>query len=674
MEQPATPQTLIGRCIVAGLLAGLVEVALFVRTGFEPGLGLVLVHLVGLACVGGLSGVGALLLASERVAARFWLVGPSILALVPLLDRRLGWIGLVAVVAVAGWWMASGRRGGRTSVLASGLAGALVASHLGVFLVRDYDGRNTDLSPLLTLVTAGAVSLLIHLVVPRLRRDPLAGTPSRVLMGGGLVTLATVTLVLANGLLPSVTAPVGATMEGTSRPVVIVVLDTVRADHLELYGYQRETMPALTRFAETDGVVVERAITNAPDSLSAHASLFTGLFPSQHGAHRPVLVDPEPPRFGYPLRVDLPTLAEVLAEHGYATVGVSGNSGPVSREVGLGIDRGFDIYRSVPDGSCTFSRWSPWSRLGMPGGDGPVWLPACLVRYRRAEVITDEAIHFVDEMEHGNFLLFVNYMDAHLPYSPPEEYRRTFLGPEAAAETVGLPVSTEVQLSDEIRDRIRALYDAELRYLDTELARLLERLRGHPAWDDMLVVITSDHGEALGEHGLIGHTSSLYDVMIRVPLVLRVGRDGVVGVPPPGSRWRRPMQLVDVLPLVQRHTGVEMPVGDGRSPDGMPGALRAWSFPSQAQIKADGRFRRELRSIEDDGWKLIEDDVGRVELYDLRVDPEEQRNVAASHAERVEQMRAGLGSRAVYRTESLADDPGLSQDALERLRSLGYIR
>ena len=674
MDQPQISQTVIGRCILAGLLAGLVEIAIFVRTGFEPGLGVVLGHLVALACVGGLSGAGALLLASERAAARFWVVGPSLLALLPLLDRRLGGLAVVAGVVAAGWWMASGRREGRTSVVAAAAAGAVAASHLGVFLVRDYDGRHTDVGPLLTLAGAGLVSWVIYLVVPRLRRDPMAGTSFRVAVAGSLAVLATVVLTLVTGLLPTVPVPVGAAAEATPRPVVIVVLDTVRADHLELYGYPLETMPTLARFAETDGVVVERAITNAPDSLSAHASLFTGLFPSRHGAHRPALVDPAPPRFGYPLRAELPTLAGVLAEHGYATVGVSGNSGPVSREVGLGIDRGFDVYRSAPDGSCAFSRWSPWSRLRIPGGGAPAWLPACPVRYRRAEVITDEAIHFVDEMEHGRFLLFVNYMDAHLPYSPPDEFRRTFLAPEASADTVGLPMSTDVQLPDEIRDRIRALYDAELRYLDGELSRLLERLRQHPAWNDMLLVITSDHGEALGEHGLVGHTSSLYDVMIRVPLVLRVGRDGLVGVPPPGRRWRRPMQLVDIMPLVQRHTGVDMPAGDGQPPDDPPGELRAWSFPSRAQINADSGFRRELRSIEDDGWKLIEDDAGRVELYDLKVDPREQRNVATAHDARVEQMRERLGSRAVYRTESLGDDPGLSQDALDRLRALGYVR
>ena len=190
----------------------------------------------------------------------------------------------------------------------------------------------------------------------------------------------------------------------------------------------------------------------------------------------------------------------------------------------------------------------------------------------------------------------------------------------------------------------------------------------------MLVVITSDHGEALGEHGLIGHTSSLYDVMIRVPMVLRIGGSGLSDVPPPGSRWSRPMHLVDIAPLVLNHARITGFGCDGRLPGQPIGPLRSWSFPSRAQIRADARFRRELRSVETEGWKLIEDDAGRFELYDLSGDPEELRDTANAYPELVDWLRALLGARTVYRTEFLGDDRKLSEDALQRLRALGYVR
>ena len=433
-------------------------------------------------------------------------------------------------------------------------------------------------------------------------------------------------------------------------PIVLIVLDTVRADHLELYGYERRTMPGLAAFVREDAVVVERAITNAPDSLAAHASLFTGLFPANHGAHRPLLNDPSPPRFGYPLRPDVPTIATVLSDNGYATVGVVGNFGPIG-SAEMGLSRGFDIYRANRDGDCANQRRSPWSPLARVVNV----LKASCVEYRRAEHITNEAITALELLKESDFFLFVNYMDAHSPYDPPAPFRSAFGSVAVGRETLNL-------------------YDGELSYLDTHLKRLLDHLREHPAWDDMVVVITSDHGEGFGEHGLLGHTTSLYDEMIRVPLVLRFGRiNSVAEGMSPGSRWRHPMQLVDVMPMILGHDGVAAPRTNGRLLDRPATALRAWSFPSLANRRTDERFSRELRSIEVAGWKLIEDDSGVVELYDLDNDPVESRNLALEQPARVASMRTEMGARPVYRSTNIPTERGLSTDTIERLRSLGYI-
>ncbi len=353
----------------------------------------------------------------------------------------------------------------------------------------------------------------------------------------------------------------------------------------------------------------------------------------------------------------VPTVAERLSLAGYLTLGVSGNFGPVSRESGLGLDRGFDIYRSHPEVACQFARRSPWRVLAraVNRAGAITWLSACRVRYRTADGITDDAITLVDRAGQSGFLLFVNYMDAHDPYAPPEAFLR--------------------QVSDGTPADLVTRYDGELLFLDTHLSRLIERLRQHQSWDEMLLVITSDHGEAFGEHDLVGHSSSLYDVMIRVPLILKLPRDsGLQDAPAAGARWLRRMQLADIAPVVLAHAGVDGSMDmDGRGLDADPSTLRAWSYPSMALRGADDRYRRELRSIEDGVWKLIEDDRGTVELYDLQSDPEEETNLASRHGMRVETMRAELGPRQPQ-TPRDRDPPELSEESLERLRSLGYVR
>ena len=251
---------------------------------------------------------------NESLVARLWFVVPSLVALQPLLSRRFGTAAMTLAMMLAVAWVVAGRfRPKRESVLIGGSAGAILAGRIGLFLSVHYDGTNTHWQPLLELAATALVATLVFFWLPRLERIWRISTPQRALLAGSATAVATI---FATG--PSELqwrSPPASAAEANGPPVVIVVLDTVRADHLELYGYHRQTMPSLTRFARSHGLVVDRAITNAPDSLSAHASLFTGYFPSRHGAHRPVLVDPQPPRFGYPLRPDLPTLAEILGDY-----------------------------------------------------------------------------------------------------------------------------------------------------------------------------------------------------------------------------------------------------------------------------------------------------------------------------------------------------------------------
>ena len=283
----------------------------------------------------------------------------------------------------------------------------------------------------------------------------------------------------------------------------------------------------------------------------------------------------------------------------------------------------------------------------------------------------------------STFFLFVNYFDAHQPYDPPAPFRNRFtgadpvLGPRVPERSeIGQVLGGEQDIPDERKAHLEALYDAELLYLDTHLARLLERLRKHPAWEEMLVVVTADHGEAFGEHGLDGHSDLLYDVILHVPMILRTGRGGPFStVPPRGRRWHRPMQLVDVMPLALAHAGIDANIrSDGTAPDTSAVPLRAWAFPSPSRIEAGDRFRRERRSIEMAGLKLIEDNQGNVELYNVRADPGEEIDLAGEQPEQVTLLRARLGPRVAYRERPSSSEEPMSSEGLERLRSLGYVR
>ncbi len=688
-------RSLVAASLLAAALAGLIEVSVSAWRGEDVGLGFVAVHLAWLFGLGLVFAALAVAAGAERIAARLWFVAPAVVVMASFMLRRFGFgASLVAalIVLLAVWRLPEI---GRESIVAGGVAGSILGVRTAVFFVKEYDGRNTGVGFLVGLVLTAAVAALIYGAVAILRSSKATAGSSKAAIDDesrpplpaprvwvAIVTVSILALAVAGWTGTPIPRRLEATALATEQPpVVVVVLDTVRADHLELYGYERETMPRLAEFARSEAVVVDRAISNAPDSLASHASLFTGLFPANHGAHRPLLVDTSP-RFGYPMREDVPTLASVLRDAGYATMAVSANYGPASAEIGLGIDRGFDVYRSHPDGVCAFTRLSPWRSLARAIGGvvgESVWMPPCRRRYRRAGEITDEAIALIDAAGDSSFLLFVNYMDAHGPYDPPVAFRQRFEGYDPAAGEAGVTPAVrrgDADLPAAVRDHLVALYDGELAYLDTQLARLLDYLEQHSAWDEMLLVITADHGEAFGEHRLLDHSSSLYDVMIRVPLILKGGRNGAAtALPGPGTRWDHPMQLVDIMPLALAHAGLEVPAGlDGRRPIQPPAPLRSWSFPPRAKVRFSERFRRELRSIEIEGFKLIEDHAGNRELYDLADDPGELHDLAAEQPGRVTVMLEAMGPWTTYRAANRPAEQALSNEALERLRSLGYLR
>lgn len=510
---------------------------------------------------------------------------------------------------------------------------------------------------------------------------------AQVVLAGASFVLAALLALACEGNRIEIPAPAAGLTLGASRPpIVLVVLDTVRADHLPAYGYPRPTMPDLERFGAAAAARWERAVATAPLSLESHASIFTGLGPSRHGAHLPRIGDPLLPAGAYPLPSDVPTLAATLAKAGYWTVGVSANHGPLSPALGLG--RGFAVYHAMPDPAWErrnrFFRFSPaWQalRLAPLVGLRPDDLRHRLMgpSHRPGGDVTRAALDVLERAGDRSFFLFLNYFDAHFPYPPAAGEARALLGRDFESETFrgawwtrslepilsGARILAEAETAE-----LGALYDVQLMRLDAALSPLFERLRHHPRWAEMTVVVTSDHGESLGDHGLVGHGSDLFDDQLRVPLWIKSG-DGTAAGPPAGATVQGLFSLVDLFPTLVAAAGLEVPPGlDGRTWGRGRTEARAWLYRPAHLAAVSPRFDRELRSLERGGWKLIASTRDGNRLFHLPADPTEAHDMAVTEGAVTAELLAALGPAEPTRASAAQPvDPG----TVERLRALGYI-
>jgi arylsulfatase A-like enzyme len=313
--------------------------------------------------------------------------------------------------------------------------------------------------------------------------------------------------------------------------VLLIVMDTVRADHLSLYGYDRPTTPKLEQFAKL-GIRFDRVRATAPWTLPSHASMFTGRWPHELGV-----------QWMTPLRAKFPTLAEYLGSHGYATAGFAANTLFCSYDTG--IDRGFAHYEDYEVGPLAAVKtalvvdvaFKALFRLALNYGRsfdaGPlrplqrVVLGWILARDR----ISARAINlkFVDWLTRRRdtarpFFAFLNYFDAHTPYVPPTIAGQRFgRGPQSVADAEildGWRDAKKLELPLYYRTLAQDAYDNCLAYLDGQLGELFEELERRGELDRTLVIVTSDHGEGFGEHDLFDHGESLYQTEISVPLLI----------------------------------------------------------------------------------------------------------------------------------------------------------
>ena len=452
--------------------------------------------------------------------------------------------------------------------------------------------------------------------------------------------------------------------------VILITMDTVRADHLSLYGYGRDTTPFLKELAK-GATVYDEAIATSNMTLTTHASLFTGLYGSWHGAH---FTPPELPS-GRPLGRRHPTLAQILSADGYRTMAVVANSVYLRPEFGL--TRGFQMYHVLTPVVAS-SRLLLRSHLGSLV-DALVSSDELGAFFSRAEEVNQAVSRVLTQAKRDPvpFLLFVNYMDAHEMYVPPAPFNTIFPGRDRSLRYRAYRamrfhvMGGDRPISPEERGHFVSQYDGSIRYLDSRLARLVSQLKDLGLFENSLIVITSDHGEEFGEHTLVGHGYSLFQNEVHVPLIIKYPHQDqprVIGTV---------VSQVDVMPTVLSALDLKIPEeAQGESLQGVDHDTSRFvmseSFPNGTVGPRFVRFLRMDRAVYSGRMKLIALGNGGQELFDLSRDPEEVSG-------QVRPNDAGATALAAYLDDWLKSKPSdshekLDEETLRRLRSLGYVQ
>lgn len=407
----------------------------------------------------------------------------------------------------------------------------------------------------------------------------------------------------------------GATPSSAHKPapnVILITIDTVRADHLGCYGAKEIQTPTLDALAH-DGIIFERAISQVPLTWPSHAAILTGLYPFQNGVQDFT---------GQPLEPRFRSVVQAFQQHGYAT-GAVVSAFVLDRSWGLA--RGFDFYDDA---------FAPEAFTNKDLG---------LVERPAGESVT-RALTWLQKNPHRPFFFWLHLYDPHSPYDPPEPYRTQYS---------------------------KHPYDGEIAYADHELGRLIAWLKRNQLYDRSLIVFLSDHGESLGEHGEQEHGFFIYNSTVHIPMIVK---------PPAGSGFRparvaRPVETTAVPPTLLRLAGIH---------DEIEKQFRSHSLLGSGSETEDEAYSETFYPFSSFGWSPLHAletsryqyiDAPEAELYDLAADPEEKMNVAAQQGAIVAVLKEKLRRR-------LQDDPftptpndssQLSQDALEKLRALGYV-
>jgi len=421
--------------------------------------------------------------------------------------------------------------------------------------------------------------------------------------------------------------------------ILIVMVDTLRADHMSLYGYERPTTPFIDKFA-ADAVVFEHARSQANCTFPSVNSLLTSRYPG-------IFIRQEEGQLGIP--EDTPSIAEILKAQGYHTTAVSAShivrATPTQYNPNGGFDRGFDTFV-----------------------EGCVWRHgACVNRKVFAQL----------DLVQPPFFMYIHYMEPHEPYLPPENYSRRFAGnydghdfiatgdPNPIAEML-YDDGPELDITNRDIQHLVDLYDDEIRYFDGVFRRLIRNLEERGLLDRTLIVFTADHGEEFMEHGHVKHCRGLWNTLTHVPLIFRFPDiDG-------GRRISSAVQNLDIVPTVLDYLGIE---SDEFGLEGV--SLRPLiedREPTQIFAFADsGKYR----AVDDGRWHFILDGVeASATFYDLRTDPLEQHDLFVGGGREVGRLSTALNSWLQDTGQWVRFDEALAAGKAkeEELRALGYLQ
>jgi arylsulfatase A-like enzyme len=485
----------------------------------------------------------------------------------------------------------------------------------------------------------------------------------------------------------------------TDQNVIVLVLDTARYDTI------RSNLDHLSEIAsiQNEGTAFRECFSSAAWTLPSHASLFSGVTPSKHGAHA-----------GHKgLGDELTLIAEVFRESGYETVSVSNNTW-ISEEFGFG--RGFEQFRKTwqyVQSDVDFGRIArmnegldKFKALGREMFTGNPLVNIANVIYGQfgrdyhddgAKQTNEWLETWLDDRSDARpFFLFVNYLEPHLEYRPPEAFTEQFLPTGVSYdEAIGVPqdawqfIAGNIDLSDHQFDIFRGLYRAEIAYLDHRIGELVDHLKAHGEWENTVFVITGDHGENIGDHGLMDHQYCLYDTLLHVPLVIHGG--SFTG----GETIDDLVQLIDLAPTLLDEVGIEAPgfreqiqgqsFHPGADTDPRDRVIAEYMAPQPSMEALEKRvgtlpesvheYDRSLRAIRTYEWKLIRGSDGTIELYDINEDPGESENVAGGNEDAVTNLERELDDwlDSFEHADHTGEVP-MRDETEQRLEDLGYLQ
>jgi membrane-anchored protein YejM (alkaline phosphatase superfamily) len=421
--------------------------------------------------------------------------------------------------------------------------------------------------------------------------------------------------------------------EGTAMPgdILLIVVDTARADHFSSYGYSRPTTPSFDRLAK-EGMRFEDAWAQSPWTLPAMATILTGRPPHVHGAGRA--------REGIlPIRPEVATLAERMAAADYRTAAFINVIWCGPRLSAL--DRGFELYDF---------HTSDESNRG----------------HRDAMRTTDAALAWLDMIDDDPFFIIVHYFDPHLTYDPPPPYDTTFEEDPGMGLPAGFGSAVEVfkirngslRLDPMQKKSLMARYDGELRYTDEQFARLRKGLERRGRWKDALVIVVADHGEEFWDHGGFEHGHSHYRELLRVPLIVK--KPGEAG----GEVAEERVTQLDIAPTILEFAGLDLP-------DELPGKVLGTAGSTYA-VAEGSLWGGDLISVRsDDGSLILNRDTGSTIFFDAADIMELSGSSAAGNAEPDLLQLLHALPRLPTRDEA---PEALTEKQLEELRSLGYLQ